>query len=76
MTRRSADGLPVVKGTGQGTRYQNVATVRQVKVAPCFRASVQCHATCSSGGHVMSNSGQSGWNLVKAGSGWYLELSG
>jgi len=34
-------------------------------VPPCFRASVQTTATCSSGGHIMSNSGQGGWNLVK-----------
>ncbi len=33
-------------------------------VPPCFRASVQHTATCSSGGHLMRNSGQSGWNLV------------
>jgi len=36
----------------------------------------QTTATCTSGGHIMSNSGQSGWNLVKVASGWYLELSG
>ena len=31
MTRRSADMLPVVIGARQGTRCQDIATVRQVK---------------------------------------------